>query len=148
MKKFFSWIGIAALPLAACTQDIPADQVPSVVRNAVSTKFTNTNSIEWEKKNTNYEAEFKIDKTEHTVLVAPGGQVLWIKKDITSDKLPAIIAQGIRRDHPTLTIDDADQLEKDGVVYYQVELEKKNAKDMHLVYSIEGNIAKNITYID
>jgi hypothetical protein len=134
MKKLFSWISIAALPIMACTQDIPTDKVPSVVQNAVATKFANASGIEWEKKNANYEAEFKIDNIEHTVWVAPTGVLLWIKKELAIDKLPVVIAQGIRRDHPTLILDEADELEKDGIVYYQVELEKKNAKDIKLVY--------------
>jgi uncharacterized membrane protein YkoI len=148
MQKLFSWLSIAAFPLMACSQNIPTNQVPSVVQNAVAKRFNTTNDIEWEKKSNNYEAEFKIEKIDHTVQVAPAGTILWVKKEITTDRLPALIAQGVHRDHPSLTIDEADLLEKDGTVYYQVELEKKGAKDMHIVYSADGTIANNITYID
>jgi hypothetical protein len=148
MNRLFSWVSMAVFPMMACTQDISTDKVPSIVQNAVAKKFNHTNDIEWGKKSNFYEAEFKIDNIDHTVQVAPAGTLLLVKKEITFDKLPALIADGVHRDHPSLSIDEAEQLEKDGAVYYQVELEKKGAKDMHLVYSADGTIANNITYID
>jgi hypothetical protein len=147
MKRAIIFLSVVMIALAACSQDIPASKVPSVVQNTVTGKFTHANTIEWEKKKNVYEAEFDIDKVEHTVYVETDGKLLLVKKDIPVTSLPQHIIAAINRDHAGYTIDDADQIDKDGIIYYEVELEKKKAKDIRLVYSAGGIVTTNISYI-
>lgn len=147
MKSVFISLAAVATTLVACGQDIPASKVPSVVQNTVKGKFAQVNDIEWEKKKDFYEAEFKIDGVEHTVQVAPNGSLLFILKDILVANLPQSITDAVRRDHAGYIIDDVQQVDKNGIIYYQVELEKKKTKDITVLYSTDGIKANDFSYI-
>lgn len=148
MKMIFISLAVAATTLAACSQDIPASKVPSVVQNTVTGKFTPVNDIDWEKKKDFYEAEFDVQGVEYKVHVAPNGSLLLVIKDIIEAGLPSPVTEAIHRDYAGYAIDDAHQVEKNGVVYFQVELEKRKAKDIRLAYLADGIVAKDFTYIN
>jgi hypothetical protein len=147
MKQIVLIITIASFWLSSCSQDIPAAKVPSVVQNTLQAKFSNAGKIEWEKKNNEYEAEFHLDSIEYTVLIDGSGKIVMYKQDIKENELPAVVAGAISQAYAGYKIDDAEKLEKDGVVYYQVELEAKSKKDMQLVFTTDGKIAEQITYM-
>ena len=133
--------------LWSCSQDIPADKVPSVVLNTVQTKFGSASKIEWEKKNNLYEAEFKKDSTEYAVYIDSTGKLVVYKLDIIENELPSAVSALIRTGYVGYKIDDAGKIEKDGITYYQVELEGKGKKDLELVFSAEGKIATLMNYL-
>ena len=45
-------------------------------------------------------------------------------------------------------LDDADKIEMDGIVFYQVELEDPGKKEIALVFDQEGREQNNISYWD
>jgi len=148
MKMIFISLSAVATTLVACGQDIPASKVPSVVQNTVTGKFTHITGIDWEKKKNFYEAEFDMEGVEYKAQVAPNRSLLVVLKAMPAANLPQPITEAIHRDYAEYSIDDVQQVEKNGVVYYQVELEKRKAKDVRLAYSPDGSIAKDFTYIN
>ncbi len=147
MKSIILLITVASVSLVSCGQDIPASKVPSVVQNTVQSKFANAVDIEWEKKSNFYEAEFDIDKIDYKAHVDASGKLMGCKIDMKVSELPAVITTAISNEHTGYEIDDADKLEKDGTIYYQVELDAKGKKDKQLVYTTDGKPAQNITYM-
>lgn len=147
MKTISLLIAAVSISVSSCAQDIPTSKVPSVVQNTVQAKFANATNTEWEKKNNFYEAEFKINKIEYTVYIDSTGKLVKHKMDMEVKDLPSAIIAAIGRDHAGYEIDEAEKLEKDGVIYYQVELEKKGEKDKELVFSSTGAIAAGIIYM-
>lgn len=148
MKLIILAVAVVSLSLSACSQDIPAAKVPSVAQNAVQTKFSNAVNIEWEKKKTGlYEAEFAINSTEYTAWLDATGKLVAYKLDIKENELPATITSAITREHAGYRIDDADKIEKDGITYYQVELDAKGKKDRNLVFSADGKMAPAVPYM-
>ena len=146
--KWFALIVTASLfSLCSCSQDISADKVPSVVLNTVQTKFGTAGKIEWEKKKNLYEAEFKTDSIEHAVYIDPAGKLVMYKLDIKENELPAAVATIISTEYSGYKIDDTEKVEKDGIIYYQVELEGKGKKDLELVFSADGKLATQINYL-
>ncbi|MEJ8757829.1 PepSY-like domain-containing protein [Pontibacter sp. H259] len=137
----FVFAGLAGFAVNA--QNINPKDLPAAVTNAVSQKYTNASKVEWEMHETNYEAEFKINRVEHTVLVDPAGTIVMAKRDVDKKELPQAINTAIGQGK----LDDAEVLEKDGTTYYQVELDDK-AGDKKLVFTADGNAATNITYWD
>jgi uncharacterized membrane protein YkoI len=135
------------LSLGSCSQDIPADKVPSVVLNAVQTKFGTAGKIEWEKKKDLYEAEFKMDSIEYAVYIDAAGKLVMSKLDIKENELPPAVAMIISTEYIGYKIDDAEKVEKDGMIYYQVELEGKGKKDLELVFSADGKLATEMNYL-
>lgn len=145
--KLMILFAAVSLSLLACGQDIPACKVPSIVQNTVQTTFTNTGSIEWEKKNNVYEAEFDKDNTEYTAYLDAGGKIIAYKLDIKENELPAAVTAVITRDYTGYRIDDAAKIQKDGITFYRVELEAKGKRDKKLFLSQDGKIAPPISYI-
>ena len=124
--------------LYSCSQDIPNSKVPSVVLNTVQAKFGSVNKIEWEKKNDLYEAEFKKDSIEYAVYIDTAGKLVMYKMDIRENELPAAVSLTISTEYIGYKIDDAEKIEKDGVTWYEVELEGKGKKDLKLNFSADG----------
>jgi uncharacterized membrane protein YkoI len=147
MKTLFL-SALVVFTLSACAQRIPGSNVPSVVQNTLQAKFPNATNPDWDKKKTFYEAEFMMDSTEYTVQIDGSGKLLQYKAAISGADLPATIVASLVKDHPGFTIDDVEKLEKDGVIYYQVELESKGKKDKHFVFAMDGSLATHIAYID
>ena len=143
MKTPILLFAAAVIVLPACGQDIPATQVPSVVQNTVVTKYANATHLEWNKKTGFYRAEFDIDKTEYTVHVADDGKLLLSKTEIPENALPAAVSAVVKKDHAGYAIDDMEKIEKDGMVYYLLELEKKGEKDKQLLFKPDGTIMVN-----
>jgi uncharacterized membrane protein YkoI len=148
MKAIILLATAISFAASSCGQNIPTSKVPSVVQNTVQTKFANAVKIEWERKEKLYEAEFKIDKTEHSVLVDEAGTLISTKTDIEVARLPAEITAAIAKDYAGYTVDDAEKIDKDGVTYYQVELEGKGKEDKELIFTSTGETTKAISYIN
>lgn len=138
--KYIILVIVSLFSLYSCSQNIPARKVPSVVLNAVQTRFVNVNKIEWEKKKTLYEAEFKMDSIEYAVYVDPAGRLVMYKIDIKESELPAVVSTVIRTEYIGYRIDDAEKIEKDGIAYYQVELEGQGKKEVKLIFSTDGKL--------
>jgi uncharacterized membrane protein YkoI len=135
---------VSLFSLYSCSQNIPARKVPSVVLNTVQTKFATVNKIEWEKKKALYEAEFKMDSIEYAVYVDPAGKLVMYKIDIKESELPAAVSTVIRTEYIGYRIDDAEKIEKEGIAYYQVELEGKGKKDIKLIFSTDGKLVPEV----
>jgi len=147
MKYFTLIVSVSLFSLWSCSQDIPADKVPSVVLNTVQAKFGNAAKIEWEKKNNLYEAEFKMDSIDYSVYIDPAGKLVMQKQDVKKNELPAALSTVIRTEYNDYKIDDVEKVVKDGVIYYQVELEGKGKKDLELVFTADGKPALQMNYL-
>ncbi|HEY4651173.1 MAG TPA: hypothetical protein VIG72_07150 [Pontibacter sp.] len=142
------WIAAATFPVAftSCIgRDIPPGQVPSVVVNTLHKAYPAAANVEWEKQKATYTAEFDVGATEYTVLLNSAGQLVQSKRDIGETELPAAVKNYLSGKYRNDRVDDAELLEKNGRLYYQVELHG-NAQDTKLVLDATGNEQKEITY--
>ena len=140
----------AGLFLASCgSQNIAADKVPSVVLNTVKTKYPVNDDVNWERHKENYEAEIDVnDSTETTLLIDGSGRLLKQKMDIRDTDLPGSVSSALTQRYPDHTIDDLEKLEIGGVYYYQLELNKKGSKELHVVFTTDGHEDKSVEYWD
>lgn len=148
MKKLIlnSIAGLATF--AACSQDIPATEVPSVVVNAFNSSFKNATDVEWEKKNNLYEVDFDINRTDFTALIDPKGTLVMQKQDLNIRSLPAAVKSAVNAKYKGYRIDDADLLQKAGKRYYQLELEGNAKMDQKIVLTDTGAETSDIKYWD
>ena len=144
MKTFILVVVVFAYA-AAMAQDIPASQVPLVVVNTLTEKFPKTTGLEWEKKRDLYEAEFDIKNIDHKALIDATGKLAMFKHDIRSSDLPKIVRNTIRNHYKGFRIDDAEKLEKNGVIFYQVDLDGQPG-DQKLVIAKDGKVDSNQQY--
>jgi len=142
MKTVLVLMFAAGLTLYARAQDIRQDQVPSAVLNAFQGKFSDAKNVEWETKGDLYKAEFKVGSRGHDVWIDKSGAITKHKEDFPKKELPASIQQQITNEFNAFTLDDADKIEMDGKVFYQVELDG-SPEDRKVLFDADGKIQEN-----
>jgi hypothetical protein len=137
--KGLKLIVLAFLPVAfgACSATIDQQEIPSVVINAVMTKYPDAKELDWEVKNGIYEAEFDLGKDDYEVWVNAEGTILKIEQEIKNTQVPAAILSKLKSDYADFKLDDAKRIEIGKAVYYEVELDGAFG-DQTVVYSASG----------
>lgn len=107
----------------ACAQDIPQNEVPSVVLNAFQSGYPNALDVEWEKKGQIYSVEYEIGKTDHKAWFDQSGKIVKHEEEIGKTELPDAVKQTVNEQFKDYRIDDAEKIEKDGKAYYKIELD-------------------------
>ena len=142
MKSWLVLFCIMGLTLNAHAQVIPQSQVPPVVLKAFQEKFASATEVKWETKSELYKAEFKVNKRGHDVWIDKTGKITKTKEDFPKKDLPAAIQQQITSEFKAYKLDDADKIEMDGKVFYQVELDG-TADDRKVLFSADGKVQEN-----
>lgn len=132
-------LAVAGLHTIAAAQDIPQNQVPSVVLSAFQSKFQNTKDPKWGFKGELYKAEFKIESRKHEVWINKSGVITRHKEDFPKGQLPEVIREKLAKEFKDYKIDDADKIEADGKVFYQVDLESPQGK-RKLLFTADGQL--------
>ncbi|MES3017934.1 MAG: PepSY-like domain-containing protein [Bacteroidota bacterium] len=148
MKNLALIFCLLASSFVACSNNIPAKNVPSIVVNAFKADFPAADKVEWEKRKGNYEAEFKLDSVEHHAKFTADGRKLMQKKEITEGALPVVINSLLKSQFSNYLTDGIEQVIKDGITYYQVELETKGKPDKKIVFSADGKENSALPYWD
>jgi hypothetical protein len=143
MKTFMSIIlFVAVFATAAVSQDISEKEVPSLVLNALQSKYSNATKVDWELKGDVYKAEFEVGSREHDLWIDKSGNITKHKEDFPKKDLPRAITQKLESEFKDYKIDDADKIEEGGKVLYEVDLD--GSKDERKVlFTAEGNVQEN-----
>ncbi|MRG44624.1 hypothetical protein GFS24_05840 [Chitinophaga sp. SYP-B3965] len=126
-------------------QEIPKSQVPTAVKNALKARFPKTSSLDWEKKGELYEADFDVKDVDHKALIDATGKLVAVKYDIRTAQLPQAVRNTVNTQYKGYKINDTEKVERNGVVYYQVELDAKPL-DKHLIIKGDGKIDTSQQY--
>lgn len=149
MKSIILLCGIGCIFLSCGAQDIPQSKVPSVVVNAIQGKYPVATNIDWKKAGSLYEAEIdRKDSADMNFRIDGNGKILMSKEKIPVTSLSPAITAAIRASYPTYTIEEAERIEVATGTLYQVELDQRGKKDVHLVFSEAGTENKSFTYWD
>ena len=148
MKLIMFCVATIGISLTSCSQHIAPGKVPSVVKNAVQAKHPAATNVDWEKHNDLYEAEFAVDSQEVTMRVDAAGKIIMQKQDVTPNELPAPVFAVISGQYKAYVLDDAEKIEKNGTIYYQVELDGTRKKDVLLVLDANGRVQSDMPYWD
>ena len=135
-------LGIAGLHTMAAAQGLPQSQLPTVVLNAFQSKYQNTKDAKWELKGELYKAEFKVESRKHEVWINKTGVITRHKEDFPKGQLPEAIREKLAKDFKDYKIDDADKIEADGKVFYQVDLESPQG-ERKLLFTADGQLQEN-----
>jgi hypothetical protein len=89
MKSFLS---VAAFLLLFGFANAQHSKIPAVVTSKFKTDYPNVNKVKWGTEGANYEAEFKLNNVETSVLYDATGKVLETETGMSvSSLLPAIV---------------------------------------------------------
>jgi Putative beta-lactamase-inhibitor-like, PepSY-like len=142
MKSLLILFYFVGLTVSANGQVIPQSQVPPVVLKAFQEKFGSATDVKWETKTELYKAEFKVNKRGHDVWIDKTGKITKTKEDFPKKDLPAAIQQQITSEFKAYKLDDADKIEMDGKIFYQVELDG-TSDDRKVLFSADGKVQEN-----
>ena len=142
MKSWLVLLYVLGLAINVSAQVIAEPQVPPAVLNAFQGKYASVKAVKWEMKGELYKAEFKVDKRGHDVWIDKKGKITKHKEDISKKDLPAAIQQQITSEFKAYKLDDADKIETDGKVFYQVELDG-TTDDRKVLFSADGKVQEN-----
>ena len=140
MKNTFLLLSALCLGTSVYAQDIPVNQVPSVVTNSFNRSFPKAREVEWEKKGSLYNADFEVSNIDNEVWIDAKGIIVRSKKDMTKAQLPVAVSTAIKKEYPAYRIDDVDQYVEGKQAFYKVELEK-GGHDTHVVFDQAGRVS-------
>jgi hypothetical protein len=142
MKSWLILFYALGLIINVGAQAVPQSQVPPAVVSAFQGKFASVTEVKWEKKGDVYKAGFKVDKRGHDVWIDKTGKITKHKEDFPKKDLPAAIQQQITSEFKAYKLDDADKIEVDGKIFYQIKLDGAT-DDRKVLFSADGKVQEN-----
>lgn len=133
---------VVAIATSAIAQDVAERDVPSVVLNALRSKYSNAIKVEWELQNDLYKAEFEIGSRDHDVWIDRNGTIVKHKEEFPHRELPQAIMQKLQSEFAGYKIDDAEKIEEGGNIYYEVELDGRR-DERKILFTSEGDVREN-----
>lgn len=148
-KSVMAFILLTSVVGACNRPEIQREKVPSVVLNALKASYPIANDVDWKKLGNLYEAELDLnDSIEISTRIDESGKIIMQKKDIPAAELQADVMTTIQNQYKNYVIDDIEKVEKNGMVYYQIELNSRGKRDLNLVFNPDGKQAPGIAYWD
>ena len=153
-KSFYFTAAVATVALAGAVvwaadedeQKISLTDAPAAVQAAI-TKAVGSSTIkkvtkETKKGETKYEAEFDVNKVEHSVEVSATGEVLEEETEIDAKTLPQPVTDAVKAKYVDGTLGEANEVKEKGSTFYEVDV--KVGKDQHeLKIDSSGKVLKD-----
>lgn len=138
MKKvFLTLIALAGLSFANA-QKVNQKDVPSVVQTSFQKQFPDAKNVKWEKEHGNFEAGFKSNGVETSVVINPSGTLIETEKEIKISELPASATAYMTKTYPKQKIKEAAKITNaKGEVTYEAEI-----KDKDVLFDNKGKFLK------
>lgn len=143
MKALIALLISMSAGASVAAQDVSATDVPSIVTNALKTKFPNAADIDWELKGDVYKAEFETGKIDHDVWIDSSGKVTRHQQEIEKAELPSSIADQIANSYKDYRVEDVAKIEGDGTTQYEIELDGTKG-DRKVTVDADGKVVSDI----
>lgn len=140
IKHTLSILATAAIISSTYAQEIPANQVPSIVLNAFKKDFSEARDVEWEKMGDQYQVEFETGwSTDHEVWFAANGTMTRHEEEISKKALPKAVVNALSAEFKGFAIDDLKRITTPENVTYQVEADGRS-QDWKVTLDQSGKI--------
>ncbi len=140
--KNLSLIGMALVLVSytACGQ--AKKDVPEEVKTAFTERFATASHVKWSKENdTEWEAEFKMDKRDYSANFGNDGKWIETEYKISADELPVAVKVTIQKEFEGYKIEESELSETVDGKMYEIELEKGEI-EVEAIIDKEGNLIK------
>jgi len=138
MKKTSVIVAATILTLSVHAQKIKDNEVPELVKEAFKRQYSDVKVSEWEMEKGNYEAEFKKDGSEQSVVIDANGKILETEVEIKIDQLPAKVKDYIFKTYKNARIREASKItDSKGTITYEAEINRKD-----LIFDANGEFIK------
>jgi hypothetical protein len=133
---------VIALLLISCSKEgsKTTDQ-PEAVQNAFKSQYSNAKKVNWENDGELYIVEFETDKMEKEVTYDKSGKIMEVEWEIAVSDLPSTIQEYIENNYPEYEIEEAEKMEKDSKIYFEVEIEGDD-EELELIFDSNGSFLR------
>lgn len=139
MKKSVIVIALLMVSLVSFVQKTKEQNVPQIVKNALSQKFPKATKIKWDKEDKNFEASFNLNDVANSVLFNQEGKIVETEIEIKVDQLPKKTLQYLNDNYKNQKVKEAAKIHTEkGIVIYEAEIK---GKDLH--FDQNGNFISN-----
>ncbi len=129
---------IVMLSFVACNQS--ALDIPSEVQDAFNKKFPDATMVKWDKESeSEWEAEFQLAGTKYTASFDPTGQWMESEYEISSNDIPAAVAQTLETEFASYEIEKSEVTENAEGKVYEFEL-KKGKEEIGISIDVNGKV--------
>ncbi|MCO5287009.1 MAG: hypothetical protein M9898_11405 [Chitinophagaceae bacterium] len=127
MKKLILFaIAIATVSFASA-QKVQETEVPTVVKTGLQKQHPAVKNVKWEKEDGNYEASFKEQQTDYSILLTPKGNIVETEVAIAFKTLPAPAKDYVHSHYANKEIKETAKITSvKGTVTYEVEVDEKD----------------------
>jgi uncharacterized membrane protein YkoI len=133
-------------PAQAKEEELPLDQVPKAVLDAIKAKFPHAKLTEASKETadgkTNYEVAFEFKEQDYTVSATADGKITEIEREIEIKDLPKAVSEAIKKKYPGAKMEEAEEVTADNKTTYEVVVETAAKKDVQVTVDASGKILK------
>jgi hypothetical protein len=121
-------------------QKMKEKDVLATVKSAFQKQYPDAKEVKWEKENGNYEVEFELKETEHSVLFDASGNIIETEIEISIDALPANAKDYVSKNYSGQKIKEAAKItDAKGTVTYEAEIKGKD-----LIFDSNGVFIKEV----
>lgn len=140
MKKYIALAIVCCAAAPVLAQKVDSKEVPAAVKKGLETSMK-VKDAKWEKEEGNYEASFKKDGKETSVVLDQAGTVLETEVEISSKELPVPVMGVLNKDYIGFKIEEAAKITAKVVVTYEAEIEK-GEESYELIFDANGKVLK------
>ncbi len=136
MKKSIVVIALLMVSLVSFAQKSKGQNVPQVIKTALSQKFPNAKEVKWDKEGKNFEASFDLDDVDNSVLFSQDGKIVETEVEIKVSQLPKNALQYLNNNYKNQKVKEAARIVTEkGNVIYEAEI-----KGEDLFFDENGNL--------
>ncbi len=115
-------IAFLGITVSACAQK----NIPTIVKDSFAKAYPGVQA-KWDKEGSKYEASFKKDQSDMSVLYNTKGMAEETEMDMKVEMLPAAVKAALAKDYKNVKIAEAAKITKaDGTVMYEAEMKGKD----------------------
>ena len=133
MKKILILAIFTFATMEINAQKMTADKVPSVVKESLTKAYPNAKGAKWDKEKADYEASFKMDGKDMSVLFDAKGMEKEVETDIKFSELPMPVQTALKGKK----VKEAAIIKKGGKTFYEAEVGGKD-----LLFEADGKMVK------
>lgn len=123
MKRIFALLPLIAL-LISCSRTVNEKDIPDNAKSVVTAQHPEAKNIKWEKGSTGYEAVFRQNGSEITVVFDAGGKFIETETEININALASAINDYVSKNFAGKKIKEAVKItDAAGVVKYEIEVD-------------------------
>ena len=140
MKKSVILVAIIMLSFVSFAQKTKEQNVPQIIKNALIEKFPNAKNVKWDKEENNFEASFKNNNIDNSILFNANAKIIETEIAIEVNQLPKNALQYLNDNFKNKKVKEAAKIiTEKGITIYEAEIQGKD-----LFFDENGNyIIKN-----